>query len=591
MVMMIRNGMSLYFVKEKREADKMNIEKQQKFISVAKGESPADLLFTNARVVNVFNGEIETGSVAIYQGFIAGVGDYKKAEKIVNLKGKYIVPGLINGHVHLESSMLDVGQYARAVVPHGTSTIVTDLHEIANVSGMNGINYVIDCARQLPLDLFLMAPSCVPSTNMETAGATLGTDDIKRLLKLKECIGLGEVMNYPGVLVGDTNILEKIDAVQGKIVDGHAPGVSGMDLNAYISVGISSDHESVTLAEAAEKLRRGMYVMIREGSSEKNLEALLPLVTDKTYHRCFFVTDDRHAEDILHDGDIDAVMRKAIRLGFDPVRAIQMATINTATYFKLDRLGALAPGYYANFIILDNLKDFQVKEVYYQGKKVAENGKFLFKLPKPLATKLNHTVNIKPFTVDRLKLKAVRKKMLAIEVVPGQIITRKKLVTVKIENGKVVSDIDHDILKAVVVERHKATGNIGVGLVAGFSLKKGALASSTAHDAHNIVAVGISDDDIYMAIKEAERLQGGLVVVAEGKVLGSLATPIAGLLSQETLEKVVTNLEKLQKIARELGCILTAPFATLSFLALPVIPELRLTDLGLVDVNQFKLIK
>jgi adenine deaminase len=569
----------------------MNEDKTKHLICVARGESPADLLLTNARVVNVFNGEIETANVAICQGFIAGIGDYKKAKKIIDLKGRYIIPGLINGHVHLESSMLDVGQYARAVVPHGTSAVVTDLHEIANVSGMKGINYVLDCARQLPLDLFLMAPSCVPATNMETSGATLGSDDIKRLLKLKECIGLGEVMNYPGVLVGDADILTKIAAASGKIVDGHAPSVSGMNLNAYISAGIGSDHESVTLSEAKEKLQRGMYVMIREGSSEKNLEALLPLVTDKTYHRCFFVTDDRHAEDILHDGDIDAVVRKAIRLGLDPVRAVQLATINTAMYFKLDRLGAVAPGYYANFIILENLKDFQVKEVYYQGKKVAENGKSLFKLPKFPATKLNHTVNIKQFTVNRLKLKATREKMLAIEVVPGQIITRKRQVMAKIKDGQVIPDTDRDILKAAVVERHHATGNIGLGLVIGFGLKRGAWASSTAHDAHNIVAVGVNDEDIYAAIKEVEHLQGGLVVVADGEVMGSLATPIAGLLSQEPLEKVVVGLARLEKIARELGCVLPSPFATLSFLALPVIPELRLTDLGLLDVNQFKLIK
>ncbi len=561
------------------------------FILVAKGESPADLLLTNARVVNVFNAEVETTNVAIYKEYIAGIGDYKQARKTVDLKGKYVVPGLINGHVHLESSMLDVGQYARAVVPHGTSVIVTDLHEIANVCGMSGIKYVLDYARRLPLNLFLTAPSCVPATNMETSGAILSVADIKRILKFKECIGLGEVMNYPGVLFGDAAMLAKITSARGKIVDGHAPGVSGKNLNAYISAGIGSDHESVTLTEAAEKLRRGMYVMIREGSSEKNLEALLPLVMDKTYHRCFFVTDDRHAKDILHDGDIDAVVRKAIRLGLDPVRAIQMATINTATYFKLDRFGAVAPGYFASLIILENLKDFQVKEVYYRGTKVAENGKPLFKLPKFPANKLNHTVNVKPFTVNKLKLKAAGEKMLAIEIVPGQIITRQQRVKVSVKDGQVMPDIGRDILKAVVVERHHATGNIGLGLVIGFGLKRGALASSTAHDSHNIVAVGASDDDIFTAVKEVERLQGGLVVAADGKVLGSLAMPIAGLLSQQPLETVVASLAKLEQIARELGCVLPAPFATLSFLALPVIPELRLTDLGLVDVNEFKLIK
>ena len=552
---------------------------------------PPTLFCKDARVVNTFNGEVETGNVAIYGGRVAGVGDYQQAKEVLDLKGKYIAPGLINGHTHLESSMLDVGQYARAVVPHGTSAIVTDLHEIANVCGLEGIRYVLDCARRLPFDLFLMAPSCVPATHLETSGATIGPEDIRRILRMKECIGLGEVMNYPGVLSGDAGMLDKIESARGKVVDGHAPGVSGKDLNAYIGAGIYSDHESVSLAEAEEKLRRGMYVMIREGSTEKNLEALLPLVTDKTYQRCFFVVDDRNCVDILRDGDIDAVVRKAIRLGLDPVRAIQMATINTAGYFRLDRLGAVAPGYFANLIVLDNLADFKVKMVFYQGRMVAQDGKPLFELNKLDGGRLTHTVNIKPFTVDALKLRAKGDTQPAIEIVPGQIITRKKQVKVSVRDGLVVPDTDRDILKAVVVERHKATGNIGLGLVTGFGLKRGALASSTAHDSHNIVAIGAGDEDIFTAIKEVERLQGGLVVAAGGKVLGSLATPIAGLLSGEPLEKVVNGLERLEQAARDLGTTLPSPFATLSFLALPVIPELRLTDLGLVDVNEFKLIE
>jgi adenine deaminase len=568
-----------------------NIKRIQQLISAAKGDAPADLILANAGVVNVFNGEVETANVAIYGGMIAGVGDYQQAKEVIDLKGKYVAPGLINGHVHLESSMLDVGQYARAVVARGTSAIVTDLHEIANVCGIEGIKYVLSYARRLPFDMFLMAPSCVPATNMETSGATLSAADIRRILRLRECIGLGEVMNYPGVLFGDAGMLEKIASARGKIVDGHAPGVSGKNLNAYIGAGIQSDHESVVLAEAAEKLRRGMHVMIREGSSEKNLEALLSLVTDKTYLRCFFVTDDRHAEDILHDGDIDAVVRKAIGLGLDPVRAIQMATINTASYFRLNRLGAVAPGYFANLIVLDSLKGLKIKSVYYRGRKVAEDGKALFNLPKSPAARLNRTVNIKSFTLDALKLKAKGETSLVIEIVPGQIITRKKQVKVNAKDGLIIADTSRDILKAAVIERHKATGNIGLGLVTGFGLKRGALASSTAHDSHNIVAVGASDEDICAAVKEVERLQGGIAVAAGGKVLGSLATPIAGLLSEEPLEAVVAGLEKLQKIASDLGCVLPAPFATLSFLALPVIPELRLTDLGLVDVIEFKLLK
>ena len=562
-----------------------------RLISVARGESPADLILANARIINTFNGEIETGNVALCGGKVAGVGDYKKARKVIDLGGKCLAPGLINGHTHLESSMLDVGQYARAVVPHGTSAIVTDLHEIANVCGLDGIKYVLDCARRLPFDLFLMAPSCVPATHLETSGAIISPEDIRRILRFKECIGLGEVMNYPGVLFGDAGMLSKIESARGKVIDGHAPGLSGKDLNAYIGAGIYSDHESVTLAEAEEKLRRGMHVMIREGSTEKNLEALLPLVTDKTYRRCLFVVDDRHGVDILRDGDIDAVVRKAIRLGLDPVRAIQLATINTAGYFRLAGLGAVAPGYFANLIVLDSLVDFKVNMVFYRGKLVAQEGKPLFDLPVPGGNRLTDTVNIKPFTKDALKLRASGESRPVIEVIPGQIITRRKLQKVRAVGGFILSDTGQDILKAVVVERHKATGNIGIGLVTGFGLKKGALASSTAHDSHNVVAVGTDDEDIFTAIKEVERLQGGLVAAVGGKVLDSLATPIAGLLSDEPLERVVAGLERLEQAAKDLGATLPAPFAALSFLALPVIPELRLTDLGLVDVNEFKLIE
>jgi len=567
------------------------LSRLSQFISVARDESPADLVLKNARVVNTFNGEVETGNVAIYGGRVAGLGDYQQAKEVLDLKGKYLAPGLISGHTHLESSMLDIGQYARAVVPHGTSAIVTDLHEIANVCGIEGIRYVLDGARRLPFDLFLMAPSCVPATHLETSGATIGPEDIRRILRMKECIGLGEVMNYPGVLSGDADMLSKIESARGKVIDGHAPGISGNDLNAYIGAGIRSDHESVSLAEAEEKLRKGMYVMIREGSTEKNLEALLPLVTDKTYQRCFFVVDDRSCGDILRDGDIDAVVRKAISLGLDPLRAIQMATINTAGYFRLGGLGAVAPGYFANLIVLDNLADFKVNMVFYQGRQVAQDGKPMFELHKPDGGRLTHTVNIKPFTIDALKLRAKGDAQPAIEIVPGQIITRRKQVKVSVRDGLVVPDTARDLLKAVVMERHKATGNIGLGLVTGFGLKRGALASSTAHDSHNVVAIGASDEDIFTAIKEVGRLQGGLVVVAGGKVLESLATPVAGLLSEEPLERVVNALERLEQAARAMGTTLPSPFAAISFLALPVIPELRLTDLGLVDVNAFKLIE
>jgi len=567
------------------------LSRQARLISVAKGELPADLVLANAKVVNVFTGEIEPGNVAICGDRIAGVGDYCRAKQVLDLNGKYLAPGLINGHTHLESSMLDIGQYARAVVPRGTLAVVTDLHEIANVCGLDGIRYVMGCARRLPLELFLMAPSCVPATHLETSGASLDSQALRQVLRWKDCIGLGEVMNFPGVLSANASVLSKINLARGRVVDGHAPGVTGKDLSAYIVSGIYSDHESVSLSEAREKLRQGMYVMIREGSSEKNLDALLPLVTDKTYKRCMFVVDDRSCVDLLRDGDIDAVVRKAIGGGLEPVRAIQLATINTAEYFKLGSLGAVAPGYLANLVVISELSNLEIDMVFHRGQLVAEEGNPLFPAYKPGNQELINTVNIRPFSIETLRLLASGETEPVIEIVTGQIITRKRIERVKVIDGFVLPDTTQDILKLVVVERHKATGNIGLGLVMGFGLKKGALASSIAHDSHNIIAVGTSDEDIFTAIKEIERLSGGLVVVAEGKVLASLALPIAGLLSDEPLEVVVDRLGKLERLAKELGTTLPSPFATLSFLALPVIPELRLTDLGLVDVNAFKLVK
>jgi adenine deaminase len=559
-------------------------------IAVARGDKPADLILADAWVVNVFNGQIEAGNVAIYGNTIAGVGDYTKATKMVDLGGRYLAPGLINGHTHIESSMLDIGQYARAVVPRGTLVVITDLHELANVTGLSGLRCALNSARRLPLDVYLLAPSCVPATEFETAGAKLGAEDIGRLVRWQGVIGLGEVMNFPGVIGGDQELLQKIILTRDMVLDGHAPGLKGRELTAYIAAGIGSDHESVTLAEACEKLRQGMYIMIREGSSEKNLKDLLPLVTDKTYKRCFFVVDDRSAIDLLRDGDMDAVVRKAISLGLEPVRAIQLATINAAEYFHLPRLGAVAPGYRANLITIDDLSSFMVNEVFHDGRLVARRGQPLFLL-KRARKRPDSTVNIKPFGLKDLRLSPLGESMSVIEVVPGQIITRRRLEKVKIVHGAVVADTSRDILKLVVVERHRGSGNIGRGLVNGFDLKKGALASSIAHDSHNIIAVGTSDEDIFTAIKEVEKLKGGLAVATGGRVVASLALPIAGLMSNQSLEEVVAELETLQKLATEMGTKLASPFATLSFLALPVIPELRLTDKGLVDVNAFKLVE
>jgi len=559
-------------------------------ISVAKGENPADLLLTNARIVNAFVGDIERGNVAIYGDRIAGVGDYQKGKEVIDLKGSYLAPGLINGHTHIESSMLHPAQYARAVIPRGTLALVTDLHEISNVCGLDGMKLVMSWAEKLPLDMFFMAPSCVPATSLETSGAKIGAKDIKMTLKLQNVIGLGEMMNFPGVVACDEEVLSKILAAQGKVVNGHAPGLGGRELNAYMAAGIYSDHESTTFEEGRDKLRRGMYLMIREGSSEKNLDALLPLVTDDTYKRCFFVVDDRSCFDLLNEGDIDAVVRKAIYRGLEPVRALQMATINAAEYFRLYGRGAIAPGYVADLVTITDLPRLEIDMVFYNGQLVARNGNCLFSVPEA-AAELTDTVHIKPVGADALTLAAKGETHPVIEIVPGQIVTRKRMEKVKVENGIVEPDVDGDILKLVVVERHKASGNIGVGLVKGFGLKRGALASSVAHDSHNIVIVGTNDADIMAAIAEVERLQGGLVVCAQGEVLAALPLPIAGLLSPQPLKVVVNEFERVEKAALSLGDVPPSPFAILSFLALPVIPELRLTDLGLVDVVTFKLLK
>ncbi len=561
-----------------------------KLISVARGKAPADLLFKNARIINTFTGEIEQGNVAILGDRIAGVGGYDSAKEVVDLQGCYLAPGLINGHTHIESSMLHPAQYAQAVIPRGTLALVTDLHEIANVCGLEGISFVMRWAEKLPLDMLLMAPSCVPASTLETSGARIGADEIEKVLAYPNVIGLGEMMNFPGVVNSDAEVLGKIIASRGKTIDGHAPGLKGKELNAYMAAGIYSDHECSTLEEGREKLKKGMYLMIREGSSEKNLDALLPLVSDNTYKRCIFVVDDRSCYDLLREGDIDYVVRKAISRGLGPVRALQMATINAAEHFRLHDRGAIAPGYLANLITITNLARLDIDKVFYKGKLIAEQGRPLFPAPS-VSPELFDTVHIKPLSTESLKLSSTNESWPVIEIVPGQIVTRKRIEKVRVVNGTVAPDLERDLLKLVVVERHKASGNVGLGLVKGFGLKRGALASSVAHDSHNIIAVGSNDSDIIRAIEEIVRLQGGLVVCAQGKILASLPLPIAGLLSPEALPVVAAQLKKVEENASRLGNLPPARFSILYFMALPVIPEIRLTALALVDVATFQLIK
>lgn len=559
-------------------------------IAAARGDIPADLLLENARIINVFNGRIEPGNVAILQGMIAGVGNYRNARKTIDLKGRYLAPGFIDGHVHPESSMLDVGEYARVVVPRGTTAIVTDLHEIANVAGIEGIKYVLNRAKRLPLNIFLMAPSCVPATHLETAGAEIDTGAISRMLKWHNCIGLGEMMNYPGVLNRDEKVMAKLRLAEGRPIDGHAPGLTGDHLSAYIAAGIHSDHESVSLAEAREKLSKGMFIMIREGSSEKNLEALLPLVTEETCRRFMLVVDDRTCVELQRDGDIDAVLRKAIRLGLDPVQAIRMVTLNPAAYFHLDNMGAVAPGYLADMVVFEDLSNLRASMVFARGKLAAQNGIPGFQAGEQASPKLRDTIHIQMHGRNAFRLN-YSKPVPVIEVVPGQIITKRRMETPRVVEGTIVPDTTRDILKIVVVERHKASGNTGIGLVTGFGLKKGAIAASVAHDSHNIVAVGADDESLYTAVAEIQRMKGGLAAVDGKTVLASLPLPIAGLLSDLTMEKTVELLTTVEQSAARLGSPLPAPFATLSFMALPVIPELKITDLGLVDVNEFRIIQ
>ncbi|HEX7101149.1 MAG TPA: adenine deaminase [Nitrolancea sp.] len=559
------------------------VEEWRRFLAVAQQREPAYLLWRNTRLVNVASGEIERVNIALCDGVVAGVGDYTEAEQIVDLAGDYLAPSFIDGHVHVESSLIWVDQFARAVVPHGTGAVVTDPHEIANVAGLEGIRALMDAGRSQPLDFYFTIPSCVPASERESSGAVMTTEIIREALSLPNVVGLGEMMNFPGVLNGDESIYEKLSLPVGRR-DGHAPGLRGLALNAYAGSGMTSDHESTELEEAREKLRRGMMLMIREGSTEHNLLELLPLVDDRTYPRCCFASDDRDCATLLNDGHIDAVLRKAIGAGLDPIRAIRMATLATAEYWRLPRTGQIAPGYRANAVLFGDLSDIRPRAVYFNGQAVAEDGRALFDVPAKAPNGLLHSVNVAPFEVDRLR-PVVEGRMIAVGAIPGQIVTRKLEVDPTTKGGRLASDVERDLLKLVVVERHHATGRIGVGLVEGFGLKQGALASSIAHDAHNIVAVGVDDFEILRAIQAVVQMQGGLAAVRGRDVLAELPLPIAGILSPEPLEAVTEQYEALEDVARGLGSNVPSPLGLLSFMALSVIPAARVTDQGIVTFD------
>ncbi|MGC3957588.1 MAG: adenine deaminase [Verrucomicrobiota bacterium] len=561
------------------------MRKVQQKLSVARGERPAELLFKNARVVNVFSGEIHETNVAVEDGRIIGFGDYK-ARKIINLRGAYLAPSLIDGHFHVESSMLTAPEFARAVVPHGTGTVVIDPHEYANVLGLDGIRYVLESTKNLPVDFFIMLPSCVPATHLETAGARITADDLKLMIGDDRVAGVAELMNFPGVFLGMKSELAKIEAGKGKCIDGHAPGLRGKNLNAYALAGVRSDHESVEVEEAREKLRLGMHILLREGSTERNLKHLLPLLNSHNTQNCSFATDDKLAGDLVSEGHIDHAVRVAIKGGVPPIAALQIATINTARHYRLQNLGAIAPRYWADFIVFDDLKKFQVRQTYKKGVLVAENGKFLAKTPARVPLPRS-TMNLR-YCPEDLLVKAARGKIRVIQVIPDQIVTKEIIATPKIEAGQLVADTARDILKMIVIERHRATGNVGVGFVRGFKLKHGALGSTVAHDAHNVVVVGTNDADILRVIQELEKLQGGQVAVADCKVTAALGLPVAGLVSDKPLAEVMRRIDDLNRAAQQMGCDLSAPFMTLSFLSLSPIPALKLTDQGLIDATKLR---
>ncbi|MCD5414749.1 MAG: adenine deaminase [Clostridiales bacterium] len=568
--------------------------KIKRSIDIAAGRKLAELVLKNCKVINVFSGGIVEGDIAIDRGKIIGIGEYE-GKKEIDLEGKYVAPGLIDAHVHIESSLVSPCQFARAVVARGTTTVIADPHEIANVCGLSGLGYMLNATNNMPLDVFFMIPSCVPATSYETSGAVLSAKEIELMITHERVLGLGEVMNYPAVINAEKEIVSKIKIAKTnkKIIDGHGPAISGKELNAYVVAEIKTDHECSNEKEMIDRLERGMYIAIREGTAAKNLEALIKVVTLQNERRCMFCTDDRHPEDIISSGHIDNNVRLAIKHGIDPIVAIRMATLNPAECYKLDRLGAIAPGYAADIIVFDNLENFSIEQVFKAGKLVGMEGKADFDGKAINGEKVENTVNIRNMGKTDLEMPLETGIANVIKVLPHSLLTEKIVRRVDLDDrGLFQSHKDSDILKLVVVERHNATGNIGLALVENFHLKNGAIASTVAHDSHNVIVIGDNDEDIMLAINEVKRTQGGITICSKGKVLRTLELPIAGLILKLTMEEVVDVLKEMLNIAysklnvnREID-----PFMTLSFLALPVIPEIKLTDMGLFDVGKFKLI-
>ncbi len=568
----------------------MIVEELTGLINVARGEKPADIVLKGAKVVNVFSGEVECADVAILGDRIVGVGDYE-GKKEIDLGGGYLVPGLIDSHVHIESSMVSPVQYARGVLPCGTTTVFADPHEITNVMGIEGFELMLKMSEGIPLKVFLNVPSCVPATHMETSGADLEAEDIAKLLQEVRVTGLAEMMNYPGVLFAVPEVLAKLQAAEGRVIDGHAPGLSGKDLDAYAAAGIMSDHECTEQKEALEKLSTGMHIMIREGTGARNLDALLPMVNTTNERRIMFASDDLHPPELINRGHIEYMVRRAMKYGREPVSAVRMGSLNAAMYFRKWNLGAIAPGYVADIIWMPDLKKFEPQMVWAKGKMVVDGGETIHGEWMDATTTCRNTMNPAPFKSKDFQVEAGEgARAHVIGLVKDQIVTENLIEQLKVEKGLAVADVERDILKICVIERHKATGNIGIGFVKGFGLQKGALASSVGHDAHNLIVVGTNDADMELAAKHVVSMRGGFAAASEGKILGSLELPIAGLMSYDTIEDVDLQISGLKQIANKMGCKIEDPFMLLGFLALEVIPHLKLTDMGLVDVDQFKII-
>ena len=558
---------------------------KQRLIAVAAGREKADLVLKNAKYLNVFSNEFLCGDIAVANGLIAGVGKYDGKTEI-DVSGKLVLPGFIDAHIHLESSMVTPAEFAKAVVAHGTTTVITDPHEITNVMGIDGVEYMIQASQNLPIDVHFMMPSCVPATEIDESGAELDCKDIDLYLDNKKVLGLAEMMNYVGVINGDKNVLSKIVTSQAhhKKIDGHAPELSGNDLNAYIAAGVYSDHECSTFENALEKLRKGQFIMIREGTAAHNLKALMPLLTQQYYSRCMFATDDKHPSDLLYGGHIDYIVKQALKNGADPIVALKTATHHAARYFLLNNKGAIASGYLADIVVVDNLEDFNVETVFKRGKLVFDGEVKDFSAPtvdEKLAEKCFDTFHLDSVTPSSFKVDG---KLGLIGLVGGELLTRNLGTADKI-------DVENDILKIACIERHKGTNHIGVGYVKGYSLKSGAVATSVAHDSHNIITVGCNDEDIAIAVNAIKDSKGGIAVVENGKIKALLELPIAGLMSDEPLTTVNEKLENAKLSAYELGADKSIdPFMTLSFLSLPVIPSLRITTKGVFDAENWKML-